>query len=155
MRRKYFLWILTILSLLVLNGSIARSQPQPQSTGQKPQKPPTVYGVVLSGTRGVDLTIVDRNGTEIPLKVNSYTTYLANKTESVFEDVVKPGMNVRCLMAADGLVTQIVGRGQVTQLAVSQYRAFMHATDQEWAVLRPQIEKVRSLQRLVDGAQFK
>ena len=117
---------------------------------QSDQPPQRVSGIVLAST-GSTVTLVDKSGMEIPLTINSTTTYIANKAEAGFADVVKPGMNVRCYLASPGVAGQLMARGFADQLSTSQLRAFMRCTDDEWTVISARIDKVRLLQRQADG----
>jgi hypothetical protein len=111
---------------------------------------PRVRGIVLSIASDMkSFTVVDRGGTLVPVNVTSNTQYQNGQVR--LNDVVKFGMDVRVQFAADGTAERVFSRGMADQIEFEQLQPFMQCTDQEWAVLRPKIDRVRELIRQADG----
>jgi len=112
---------------------------------------PRVRGIVLSiAADKKSFTVVDRGGALVPVNITSTTTYQGNG-EARLNDVVKFGMDVRVLLAADGSAERVFSRGMADQIEFEQLQPFMQCTDAEWALLRPKIDRIRTLIRLADG----
>src|SRR5262249_43321905 len=78
-------------------------------------------------------------------------SFQVNKTEVRFNEVMKFGMDVRGTYTPDGSVSQVTGRGIISQLNVAQMQPFLGASDQEWMVLKPRIEKIQALRRIAES----
>lgn len=110
---------------------------------------PTLNGTVVSvAADSRSFMVIDRTGNKITVPVGPNTTYLSGRNAATFSDVVKHGMNVRCMPAPDGSAAEVTGRGLTNQLNLAQLQAFMGASDDEWALLKPRIEKVQMLRRI-------
>ncbi len=112
----------------------------------------TINGTIVRiGEDRTSFSLVDRSGVVTVLKVSPGTTYQSNRVEVGFTEAVKFGMEVRCTPAGDGSVTNVDARGITSNLNVRQLQHFMSASEAEWAILQPKIERIEQLQRIAEG----
>lgn len=140
-------------SLLVLLILVTSAQAQ-QNQGQQNQnaRGQNFRGIVYSAAAdGKSFAMVDRSGNVMTVRVSPGTAYDLNRAAAGFADVARLGMDVRGSFAPDGSASQVSARGIVDEVEVEQMQPFMGASDEEWAFLRPKIEKVQALQRQADG----
>jgi hypothetical protein len=138
-KRQFALSCIAILAIAAISGSAAA-----QENRQR------VRGIVLSIAADMkSFTVVDRGGTLVPVNVSSTTQYQNGQVR--MNDVVKFGVDIRVQIGADGTAERVLSRGMVDQIEFEQLQPFMQCTDQEWAVLRPKIDRVRELIRQADG----
>jgi hypothetical protein len=140
-------WCVAMVMALFLRVCLAQNQGQGQGQPQ-----PAFNGTVVSAAaNGRSFVIVDKNGAMATIEVTPATTYLLNKANASFVEVARFGMNVRGTLAPDGSVAQVTGRGIAAQMNVSQMQAFLGVNDEEWAILKPRIERVQSLRRIAES----
>lgn len=144
MRMRTVPWV-GVVALSCLLSQWARAQEQRAQN--------RTFGIVLAtdGNR-MGFTLLDKAGNEQPIRLTQSTSLLNNKGEpSTFDEVVKLGWFVRCVLGDDGSVTEITLRGQATQVLPGQLRALLRVTDEEWAVIGPRIDHIRELQRVAES----
>jgi len=133
----------TLMLMAALSGGRASAQNQ---------NSPTINGIVVgSAADKSSFSIVDRSGAAITLNVSGNTSYQSNRVEVKAAEVIRFGMEIRATAAPDGSVAQVTARGITSQLNVVQLQPFLGATDAEWAVLKPKIEKVQALRRIAES----
>jgi hypothetical protein len=118
---------------------------------QQDQRPTRISGIVLGIESRVRFVVVDKSGTQVPVSLTIPVTFTLNDQSVNFDDVVKPGNIVRCMLDDEGRVNQIIFRGQASQLDTNQMRPFMGLNDAEWQVISARIDHIRQLQRAVEG----
>ena len=110
----------------------------------------TANGTVLR-VSGSAFIIVDTSGASITIPTSPATAFLMSKTPGAFQDVVKPGMKIRATAAPDGTAAQVTASGIATSLNTNQLPVFLGVTDQEWAVLKPRIDRIKALKSELSG----
>lgn len=116
------------------------------------QGAPSFNGIVVGAdAQNHRFSVVDKNGAVAWLAVTGNTSFQQNKTDVNASEVIRFGMEVRGTFAADGSVEQVTARGITSQLNVAQMRAFLGVNDEEWAVLKPKIEKIQALRKIAES----
>ncbi len=142
--------VVKALVCLMLSAAIpAWAQNAPGSPGKNPS-PPTLSGIV-SKVGGGQFAVVDKNGEEVACVPAADAAYQLKKAPSTLEEAVKVGSSVKCTLGPDGKVQQVVSKGLVDSMNIKQLKPMLGATDDEWKVLQPQIEKVQLLMDVVDS----
>lgn len=141
-RRFSTRWTNFVLAVLLLSAFV-----QAQNT-----QAPSISGVVVSGLGdGGSFTIVDKTGNMTTLATGPSTSFIFNKAPAGLTDVVRFGMDIKGTLAANGSLAEVTTKGVATQLNLAQIPAFLGASEAEWTVLRPKIEKIQALQRAAEG----
>jgi hypothetical protein len=68
-----------------------------------------------------------------------------------FAGAVSFGTEIRGTYASDGSAATVSARGRVDEIETEQLQPFMGASDDEWAILKPRIDRIQALQRILEG----
>lgn len=148
---QYLVWML----LMVLTATGAKAQNGGGNAGGggnggNAPKAPTASGTVLKVAEGA-FVVLDTQGAPITVPVTSATAYLMNKTPATPQEILRPGMKVKATAAPDGSAAQVTASGMATSLNINQLQAFLAAADDEWAILKPRIDRIKALKSELSG----
>jgi hypothetical protein len=150
---------LLLVVLLFPCASLTHAQAvAPAAAGQK-VKAQAVQGTVQSVGAG-SFTVLDKNGAVVTVYTDAATTYQLDKNPVTFGEAVRVGLSVKATLLPDGAASQVVSKSPATPNApaapkpatLDQLMIVLGATDEEWAVLRPHLESILSLQAQISAA---
>lgn len=137
---------LVMLASLGLWAEIASGQNQNNNNGAQQFR-----GIVTGGADDLkSFTMIDRQGNILKIPVGPGTAYDSNRQAVNFAGAIVYGMEIRGTYAPDGSAATVSARGQATEIEDEQLQAFMGASEDEWVVLKPKIDRVQTLLDTLD-----